>query len=148
MLLTGTVLESYWQGARVPTHSGQQPSWGIWRYSPWNKTSDTTIKTAAMDLTNTTTTGCRYVQAREQKLSKLYLKQKNTFLKSIFPSNTNILQSSQNKTFGVMFRAKIFILILWRILLRKKYFTEPGCTICMHLWDMKSSKQILNIVVR
>lgn len=150
MLLTGTVLESYWQGARVPTHSGQQPSCGIWRYSPWNKTSDTTIKTAAMDLTNNTctTSGCRYVQAREQKLSKLYLKQKNTFLKSIFPSNTNILQSSQNKTFGVMFRAKIFILILWRILLRKKYFTEPGCTICMHLWDMKSSKQILNIVVR
>lgn len=67
MLLTGTVLESYWQGARVPTHSGQQPSWGIWRYSPWNKTSDTTIKTAAMDLTNNTTTGCCYVQAREQK---------------------------------------------------------------------------------
>lgn len=29
-----------------------------------------------MYLTNTTTTGCRYVQAREQKLSKLYLKQK------------------------------------------------------------------------
>lgn len=76
MLLTGTVLESYWQGARVPTHSGQQPSWGIWRYSPWNKTSDTTIKTAGMDLTNNTTTGCCYVQAREQKLSKLYLKQK------------------------------------------------------------------------
>lgn len=68
MLLTGTVLESYWQGARVPTHSGQQPSWGIWRYSPWNKTSDTTIKTAGMDLTNNnTTTGCCYVQAREQK---------------------------------------------------------------------------------
>lgn len=58
-----------------------------------------------MDLTNNTTTGCCYVQAREQKLSKLYLKQKNTFFKSIFPSNTNILQSSQNKTFGVMFRA-------------------------------------------
>lgn len=58
-----------------------------------------------MDLTNNTTTGCRYVQAREQKLSKLYLKQKNTFFKSIIPSSTNIFQSSQNKTFGVMFRA-------------------------------------------
>lgn len=81
MLLTGTVLESYWQGARVPTHSGQQPSWGIWRYSPWNKTSDTTIKTAAMDLPNNTctTTGCCYVQARAQKLSKLSLKQKKYF---------------------------------------------------------------------
>lgn len=152
MLLTGTVLESYWQGARVPTHSGQQPSWGIWRYSPWNKTSDTTIKTAAMDLTyNTcTTTGCRYVQAREQKLSKLYLKQKKTnFFFNLLSHQVQIFCSHHKiKLLVSCSGLKIFILILWRILLRKKYFTEPGCTICMHLWDMKSSKQILNIVVR
>lgn len=151
MLLTGTVLESYWQGARVPTHSGQQPSWGIWRYSPWNKTSDTTIKTAGMDLTNNTTTGCCYVQAREQKLSKLYLKPKNPpfFFKNLLSHQVQIFCSHHKiKLLVSCSGLKIFILILWRILLRKKYFTEPGCTICMHLWDMKSSKQILNIVVR
>lgn len=43
-----------------------------------------------------------------KKLSKLCLKPKKKtlfFFKSIIPSSTNILQSSQNKTFGVMFRA-------------------------------------------
>lgn len=39
-----------------------------------------------MDLTNNTytTTGCRYVQAREQKLSKLYLKQKKKYFFLIY----------------------------------------------------------------
>lgn len=84
-----------------------------------------------------------------KKLFKLYLKQKKQTFFNLLSHQVQIFCSHHKiKLLVSCSGLKIFILILWKILLRKKYFTEPGCTICMHLWDMKSSKQILNIVVR